>query len=581
MTVPAPALDEMLDARHVIGLDIGDGESALAWAAADDLTSQVYRRPNGQQAILTALAYAREGRTQRIVIGDDALLTDGALHFSVNFKERSWFTKIQEFTEKLLEEFYAAHPDVKDRCLIFVGYPAGWDAEVTEGYRRYLEPLGPAVYLLPESQSALVHVRDLNRAGDDARRLNNVLVIDIGSSTVDITVVEDLVLQNIVTMLNLGCNQIDAELAEKTRTALGGDPEFTAALESNGGEEVLLLACRRVKEAQFSGQVPTMIDVRTSRNQNHALIVDRGFGWLKNLEIPQEVTRPGGWADKFAELLGEVKQRLARQPETVILTGGGSRMPFVRQLCRRAFPGASITPQPGRDAEPGFNPSLSVAQGLASAGCQRVRMARFRRDMRALVTAGETRAEVRTETERAFDAIRGSLIDALKSGIVVTTELLTDPPGKDGAVAAMQVSVNDYLVPRAQRICTEYGIDSSRFELSLQLPQLLAEELSARLVGAGTRMFTSSPYLVQDAVRSVAKGLAAGKVNEAGPFALLYLAAVGASEGMSWYGRRKAIAEFRQATLPPDVVEQIVANILGEIGLVIEDRASVVERFVT
>jgi hypothetical protein len=94
-------------------------------------------------------------------------------------------------------------------------------------------------------------------------------------------------------------------------------------------------------------------------------------------------------------------------------------------------------------------------------------------------------------------------------------------------------------------------------------------------------MFTSSPYLVQDAVRSVAKGLAAGKVNEAGPFALLYLAAVGASEGMSWYGRRKAIAEFRQATLPPDVVEQIVANILGEIGLVIEDRASVVERFVT
>ena len=45
-----------------------------------------------------------------------------------------------------------------------MGHPAGSPADTSfESYRRYLALLGPSVYLLPESQSALVHVRDVNR----------------------------------------------------------------------------------------------------------------------------------------------------------------------------------------------------------------------------------------------------------------------------------------------------------------------------------------------------------------------------------------------------------------------------------
>jgi hypothetical protein len=60
--------------RYVIGLDIGDGESALAWSEAGDLDSaKVYKRQStGETSILTALSYA--GPDGAPVFGEEAVL---------------------------------------------------------------------------------------------------------------------------------------------------------------------------------------------------------------------------------------------------------------------------------------------------------------------------------------------------------------------------------------------------------------------------------------------------------------------------------------------------------------------------
>src|SRR5262249_40840856 len=154
--------------------------------------------------------------------------------------------------------FFEANPDIKERCLIFIGHPAGWPGDVVDEYRRHWQHLGQSIYLLAESQSALVYVRE--RGSGHPQHLGNVLVIDIGSSTVDVTIVEDLIPRNIDAGVDLGCRQIDEELAAMAKTALNGNADFKAALARSGGEDFLLFVCRRVKEAQFSGQAQDLMN---------------------------------------------------------------------------------------------------------------------------------------------------------------------------------------------------------------------------------------------------------------------------------------------------------------------------------
>jgi hypothetical protein len=46
------------EARYAVGLDIGDGESCLAWAPLDrSEPTQIYARPrSGERSIVTAMA---------------------------------------------------------------------------------------------------------------------------------------------------------------------------------------------------------------------------------------------------------------------------------------------------------------------------------------------------------------------------------------------------------------------------------------------------------------------------------------------------------------------------------------------
>src|SRR5215469_7561872 len=126
-----------------------------------------------------------------------------------------------------------------------------------------------------------------------------------------------------------------------------------------------------------------MAGIDRQSRESYWIIADHALGRLRMYDIPHNVTQPGGWASDFAELLAIVTQKWPTCPQMVILTGGGSRMPFIRELCQAAFPEADIVPKSGGETPQAWgNPSLSVAYGLASAGSQRVRIARFRHDVR-------------------------------------------------------------------------------------------------------------------------------------------------------------------------------------------------------
>jgi hypothetical protein len=577
--------DELLGVRYVLGLDIGDGESALAWAAPGNWRDAgVYqRRRTGEESILTALSYVRPpngdhheaGGPPRTIFGEEAVLSDRAFHFMVNFKQRPMFGKILEFAKALLDEFFAENPHVAEECLIFIGHPVGWDPNIVEDYRRHMELLGQKVYLLPESQSALVHVRELNRGRPAS--LDRVLVIDIGSSTVDVTVVEGMRPRNIGVGAGIGCSQIDRDLASMVKATFDGDAEFTAALQRTGGEDMLLLACRRAKEAQFSGRTQSVLDVRAAHNSGYELITERGFGKLKATEIPHEVER-GRWASEFEQLLAAVRAELTRPPEVVVLTGGGSRMPFVRRLCHEVFPDADVIPEPGQ--RPDTDPSLAVAVGLASAGCQRVRAVHFRHAMHAMVTSAETGDYIRGEVGRVFEAVKKSILTAMDSTPKTAwPQLMENPPSKEQIASTLQDAIGAYLEPRAQEICIRYGIDRRRFGIRAELPPFFAGQIVQDIVKAAEPKWTQETVIaglvsmwslikeVRDSRKVMPSALTA---------AALVLYSRGATAYQEWRIKRKVTS----VELSSEVINKLSEDVQSEVHRIVEERASAVEQFV-
>jgi len=265
----------------------------------------------------------------------------GALHFCVNFKQAPAALSMETpdaviFAQALLTEFRTHHADVLRYGMVFIGHPAGWSAEAVAAYGRHLAVLGVPVRLMPESQSALLHVRDRGRAG---RQLERVLVVDIGSSTTDCTIVEDMTPSNLPVGADLGCRQIDEQLAAVVQDALSHDTALMDALSADGGWDLLLLACRWAKEAAFSGVPRRILYLQEACDDRFRPIVTKAWPWLMSHEIPQMVSAPGGWADSYRAVLDEVADRLGdAPPHLVVLTGGGSRMPIAGRVRREIFP---------------------------------------------------------------------------------------------------------------------------------------------------------------------------------------------------------------------------------------------------
>ncbi|MEU1317827.1 Hsp70 family protein [Streptomyces tibetensis] len=591
--------DSESEVRYAVGLDLGDGESSLCWLPTHGRgKAEIYARGTEGTAIVTALG--REPLEQgghRYVIGEAAVLAKNALHFSVNFKTRPdpqglVVPEAVQFAQVLLTEFFAAHPEVRDDCAVYVGHPTGWDAASVAAYREHFSSMRLPVQLVAESQSALVHVRDRRTVRSDPRGLDRVLVVDIGSSTTDFTFVADLVPRNLPVGSGLGCALIDNGLVERVRAAFRANEQFTAALDKDGAPEMLRLVCRRAKEAQFGGDDVRLQDLQAGCDRRFTPFLVPAIGWLRQQNIPGDVVRDrGGWAERFAGVLAEVRELLgADEPELVVLTGGGSRMPVVRRLCLDAFSGATV--------ENDTDPSLSVTRGLASVGRHRVNVARFRRDIQALKVRPEFEEKIRAGLLSAFDQARNTLLTRLleraddqfadtkdEQDIDALIRRLT---GMDEVLVGLRVRLNAELTPMALDICRSYDIRDDRFTLDLELPGIIGTAIGARIrpmwrtlraAQAVLRTLEDNGHAFSYVVRFMASGgQVFKKLGAAGAVAAVALGIPTATEA----GARKLIrTTLRNAELDPAEVSNVVAHVAEQLTAQMDHRAQEVERFVS
>lgn len=408
------------------GFDLGDAESAISVKTRESAAEPQVLEVEGAKSFITAFAVTRGGET---IIGENACYSPRASEVKLRFKSRFLTDKgaredVMKFAKGALNSLYASGELLPgDDCDFHIGCPAGWDADARESYRAIFEAAGyPPAKIVTESRAALMcacQSKHLQMSYDILER--PMLVVDIGSSTTDFAYI-------------LGGREISLQTAGEVSLGGGVMDEILLerAIETSDRREKLLevfelsppwrsyceFAARRLKEKYFNDEdywreegCSQTVSVRYRLPVKLTLKMDAAMAdKLQN----ERVKALGGrsFIEVFTRALSDVRAKTAdRPPEIVFLTGGVSKMPRIREVCRACFPDA-ITVL-------GVQPEFSVSKGLAWTGAVDEDIKLFKKEIAALVESDAV--------ERIVDA---HIVELFRSAV----DALVEPILKNAAV---------------------------------------------------------------------------------------------------------------------------------------------------
>lgn len=270
-------------------------------------------------------------------------------------------------------EFYSIiYPIVQnvDEIVFCIGYPTNWNEASLNEYKKIISSciLGDEgrlyndfskpvrVYFERESTGAYVYLNNQNRQSNcfNLSTGGNILVLDFGSSTVNITALGKDSRHALYSSGNnrFGGRQLDALIAADLISLFSSRQkkffQELNRLNNNAAKKLLIIAAADIKEnlsshekckLNFSCMDGAVLKYDVSRLRNIALNTPMNFA--KDI-IPGIISdyEENSWGNKLKEYLASEKANLAHagiQPEAVILTGGGASMPIVQQICTEVF----------------------------------------------------------------------------------------------------------------------------------------------------------------------------------------------------------------------------------------------------
>ncbi len=407
-----------------LGYDLGHGESAIGRAYSCSMREPEILEYRGQKSLVTAVIRTKTGgKPADIRIGAEAVNMSGVMtpdqsaNLWIKFKARTLddaevLTPIRLFTQTLIE---GLSQDKKIRghgdSQFIIGCPSGWSLEDRVQYRQLFENAGLAsVRIVPESRAALMTALEQGYLSLEAAR-SSVLIVDIGSSTTDFTYCHDLEADDVGHNI-LGSGLLDAEILQLNlarqsqraaiETLIAAYPHYRRILE---------YWCRQAKEQFFNGS-ETPVEIIKRLPINGGILFEIRLDKADAAEIlarPLVALNGFSWPDAFDFALRETVAELGgRAPETVLLTGGASRLPLIAPACEKAFPGAAIVQ--------GAEPEFAIARGLAWLGRFESLHARFKSEVAALLSVGgpvyeKAKAASRTLGERLAPVLVDNLTE--------------------------------------------------------------------------------------------------------------------------------------------------------------------------
>lgn len=407
------------------GFDLGDGESCVA-LYSDQHTLPLTLPVHGQNSFFTAVGTFNG----KIVVGELANNNPQTQNLHVCFKRN--FRAAQPETDEIIKTFVTGVLSaIQDNSIarnIFqtedytfvVGCPADWSGQDRARYANLMMQAGlKNVRIVSESRAAFLTATMTDEASETSRQLlDSTLLIDLGSSTLDLAYVYDGREYTVNTMgVQLGGGMLDEMIVERALSTLCEEEQKVIRqifLKESAWKSRLMVSARKLKEAYFTSNADQLM-------QKHEKIICEGRHNI-NLAISPDileemVERPSPLLEDES-FLGRLQNCLliaqqlmaARPPKVVLLTGGASRMQFFQEICRQAFPDAKMMIS--------STPESDIARGLACAGHVDEMMGYLRRDIAAYVESDAVERKVAAAMPELTDMLADMLTKEMISKVL-------------------------------------------------------------------------------------------------------------------------------------------------------------------
>lgn len=380
----------------IIGFDLGHGETSLTWVSANNQDTPQSLLINNRKSQITAIA---NHPTRGTLIGDMAFQISDANTFDIAFKsrrfdDREYQKTIQDFVKAIYDHLISTTQiQTSDTNYFFIGCPSGWWQEEISTYKQLLSEILPNSNIVKESRAALMHAKESGIFTIQELQ-KSVLIIDIGSSTTDYTLVKGMADTPIDFGYDLGASLIDKEILQLTlelhRQYRQGNEKIIHLAEHLSEGEILQLEeveqleaifqqhpiyrnrcelrCRKAKEEYFNFfqlHEESFVNVGSEDIQRKYKFMPLVNSKIMDviLNKPEAKLDNNSWRQAFTDQLLTVQKKLSEldiEPSAILLTGSASKMYFILDTCQEVFPQLSCK----RDGEP----ELSIARGLARWG---------------------------------------------------------------------------------------------------------------------------------------------------------------------------------------------------------------------
>jgi len=410
---------------EIIGFDLGHGESALTIAMTWAVTEPQVLDIQGRKSMITAVALHP---SRGVLIGEDAYTAKNLQNLRIRFKsahldQPGVREPIRLFAEKIYR-ILTAEGKIKGsgESHFIVGCPSGWSPQTRATYALVLKEAGMnPVTVMAESRAAFLNAKEAGDLGVKEEQLaGSVLIIDVGSSTTDFTAVQSLKEYPIDFGQNeLGAGLIDVAILERTLQHHKERPELARLFNQYPHIKAKCeLKCRKVKEMYFSNE-----EKYAEEPAKDVELIEAEKDILFQVKIDQRTMAdilatplPGlhkrSWQEAFREALLIAKERTRNNlPHLVLLTGGASRMGFIRTLAEEAFPDARVLL--------GAEPEFAIAKGLAWAGRIDHKTKAFRDEIDGLLQSEQVVGIVRGKLPDLLSAVAATLAQKLPADFVM------------------------------------------------------------------------------------------------------------------------------------------------------------------
>lgn len=278
---------------------------------------------------------------------------NGKAEIGINHSNENWQKSPEEISSEVLKhlKYYASKYLGGDVTEAVISVPAHFSNAQRKATKKAAELAGLTVLkLITEPVAAAVHfAHDKFEAGDSA----TMLVFDIGGGTLDVSIIE--LKENVFTVKTvegdsfLGGNDFDDILSK----------HFTSEIVNQFGERVLRRPMLRRRIENMSRIIKETLSLQpTVSIPMDCIDEDEGYNLTLTRREMEEMCQE--LFDRAWKIVEKCLNNANMTPDNitdVLLVGGSSRMPKIKQMLHNNFPNSNIRVD--------FNPDEAVALGAA------------------------------------------------------------------------------------------------------------------------------------------------------------------------------------------------------------------------